>query len=149
MKGTQAMSFCAPPVPESIRLTFDRRNWRQFPRWYPTIGILRCLEQMIRHSDQLSPDDAQSVYAHCKLLSGGLESGEVRNYDEKIQPHVCVLFYQKQVCKCSTAQSSTSSTKEKNVCSGSPGCVSFMVIIQEEWQRTFAYDFVSAHFVHG
>ena len=141
MKGTQAMSYHPPPIPESIRLSFVRTDWQKFPRWYPTIPILRSLEQMTRAALQLSPDDAESVYRHCKALSGGLEPGQVRNYDDGVPAGVCVLFYQKQVCMCHKTQQSSSSTKEKNVCHSSPGCVSFMVIVQEDWQRKFAFDF--------
>lgn len=80
-------------------------------------------------------------YKSCKQLSGGLESGQLRNYDESIPSGVCVLFYQKQVCKCDATQTSSCSTKEKNVCHGSPSCLPFFVIVQEDWQRKFASDF--------
>ena len=108
---------------------------------YPTIPILRTLEQLARQSEQLSPDDAESVYKHCRQLSGGLESGEMRNYDMTIPPGVCVLFYQKQSCKCAATQSSSCSTKEKHVCHGSPACLPFVLIVQEDWQRKFCSDF--------
>lgn len=139
--GTRVMSYQPPPIPESIRVTFHRATWQQFPRWYPTLPILRALEQMARQSEQLSPDDAESVYKNCFKLSGGLESGQMRNYDESIPSGVSVLFYQKQSCKCDTTQSSSCSTKEKNVCHGSPACLSFFLIVQEDWQRKFASDF--------
>ena len=138
------MSYRPPPIPESVRLTFDLATWQQYPRWYPTIPILRSLEQLARQSVQLSSDDAESVYTYCKKLSGGLESGQMRNYDTPIPAAVCVLFYQKQSCKCHTTQSSSCSTKEKNVCHGSAGCIPFLLIVEEDWQRKFASDFRAA-----
>ena len=142
--GTRAVSYRPPPIPEQIRLTFDRATWQQYPRWYPTIPILRCLEQLARQSAQLSPDDAVSVYMYCKKLSGGLQSGQKRDYDKPIPAGVSVLFYQEQSCKCHTMQSSSCSTKEKNVCHGSNRCVPFILIVQEDWQRKFASDFRAA-----
>ena len=65
----------------------------------------------------------------------------MRNYDEKVPLGVCVLFYQEQSCKCDTTQSSSCSTKEKHVCYGSPACLPFLLIVQEDWQRKFASDF--------
>ena len=95
----------------------------------------------MRASVHLSADDAESVYKYCKRLSGGLESGEMRNDVDDISDSVSILFYQKQVCKCHTTQSSSCSTKEKNVCYGSSECVPFIVIVQEGWQRKFACEF--------
>ena len=138
--GTQAMSYRPPPIPDSIRLTFKPESWHQFPRWYPTLHILRSIEQQTRSSVQLSDDDAESVYKHCKRLSGGLESGQMRNYADGISESVCILFYQKQVCKCHATQSSSCSTKEKKVCYASRECVPFIVIVQEGWQRKFAFE---------
>ena len=141
--GTLAMSYLPPPIPESIRASFDRATWHQYPRWFPTIAILRCFEQMAHNSERLSPDDAESVYKSCKILSGNLESGERRDYGKPIKDGVSVLFYQQQVCKChATQSSSTSTTKAKDVCHGGPDCVPFIVIVQEKWQRKFASDFV-------
>ena len=126
----KAISYVSPPIPEEIRTSFNPQSFRQYPRWYPTIAILRTHEQQSRQSAQLSPDDAESVYRYCKILSG-LESGEIRTYtyEKGIPTGTSVLFYQKQTCKCNATKVS-SSTQGKKVCHGSPTCEPFILIVQ-------------------
>ena len=125
----KAISYVSPPIPEEIRTCFNPQSFQQYPRWYPTIAILRTHEQQTRQSAQLSPDDAESVYQYCKKLSGELESGEIRTYEKGIPAKTSVLFYQKQTCKCN-ANKVSGSTQGKKVCHGSPTCEPFILIVQ-------------------
>ncbi len=147
--GSITASYNKPPIPADILSLLNPTNVREYPRWYPTIGMLRAYEQDERSLAYMHPQDAQSTYQYASILSGGLESGQQRDYRQPVPDDVKVLFWQKQVCHCKHATSSSgahddststaeASSSAKGVCKPGYGCTPFYIILQEKWQRDWA-----------
>ena len=130
------MSYVKPPIPPDVMVALNKTNIRQFPRWYPTIGMLRAYEQELRRFTYLDAQDAASTYQYAQALSGGLESGAQRDYGKSVPPlaESKVLYWQEQKCRCK----SDGSDKKGGVCKPGNGCTPFYIILQESWQRAWA-----------
>ena len=79
-------------------------------------------------------------------FSGGLKSGEWRKEGEAVPVDVSVLYWQRQQCTCpqladnlKKAKSKEAKAEEKDLacCRHGAGCVPFVAVIQEGWQRDF------------
>ncbi len=136
-RGNITVSYKKPPIPREVLCQLDLTKIQQYPRWYPTIGMLRAYEQELRCFTHLDPSDAASTYQYARILSGGLQSGQQRDYTKPIEDDISVLFWQEQKCNCNIKGS-----KLKGVCKPNSGnnCTPFYIILMEHWQRQWVAD---------
>ncbi len=110
-----------PPIPASISL----KNAAMFPKYYPSSTTMFNLTRKIRHesSQPSGISEIDHIYEQLKILSGGLDSGQVRDSAPRPGQRIEVVFWQRQRCVCRQ-----SAGRLGAVCTNSTDCTPLLVV---------------------